>query len=105
MTDTTDQDKNTVRLGSTSFIFAPGFLPYLANVWKTQPSVALDMLASYDSLPSWALPYILNEKWTTDGDVVVITKATESPRTPMTWAEAQEKRHNAQTAIADEEDE
>lgn len=71
-----------IRIPSNSLVHSPGFIPYIANVWRTQPSLAIDMLAAYEDLPAWAVPQLLSGAYEVDGDAVVIKKNRDS-KTPL----------------------
>lgn len=73
---------NEIRLQSNSLVHSPGFIPYIANVWRTQPSLAIDMLAAYENVPAWAVPQLLSGAYEVDGDTVVIKKNRDS-KTPL----------------------
>lgn len=71
-----------IRLQSNGLVNTPGFIPYVASMWRTQPSLAIDLLAAYEDLPTWAIPQLLNGSYEKDGDTIVIKKDRDS-KTPL----------------------
>lgn len=71
-----------IRLQSNSLVHTPGFISYAANVWRTQPSLAIDLLSAYDDLPAWAIPQLLSGSYEKDGDTIVIKKDRDN-KTPL----------------------
>jgi hypothetical protein len=76
------QDYDEVRILSSRLVHTPGIIPYIRNVWRTQPSLAIDLLSAMNA-PAWTIPQILSGDYTLEGDEVVIRRNNES-KTPLT---------------------
>lgn len=87
-----------IRLPSTDAIGTPGLCAMIRSVWRTQPSVATDMLtAAFPSLPAWCIPHILAGKYAVEDGAVLLHRDDCEVRTPLTNAEDREaKAHEAE---------